>query len=129
MPAFYIVLQESIPGVEVTGLGGRALSKYSRRLDALAKEAGVPPLLSFFSAEPEEVAGLLSDGRGKEVSIPEEHWFPARDGLKTVTALLASLSKLPPAESFALAKELEEFRQVLNTALSQNVRWHLGIDY
>jgi hypothetical protein len=129
MPAFYIVLQESIPGVDVTGLAGRALSKHSRRLEALAKEAGVPPLLSFFSADPEEVAELLGDGEGKEVSIHDEHWFPAGDGLKTVTALLASLSKLLPAESFALAKELEEFRQVLNAALSKDVRWHLGIDY
>ncbi len=41
MPAFYIMLQEKIPGVDATGIEGRALCKHSDELEALARQAGV----------------------------------------------------------------------------------------
>jgi len=128
MPAYYIVLQETIPGVEAVGLEGRALSKNSVELEALAKQAGVIPLLMFFSSTPEQVAGLLEDHVRKNVQIPEERWFSAEEGLNTISALLTSLAEIPPPESLSLAKELTEFQQVLQAARSRNVRWHLGID-
>lgn len=59
MPAFYIVLQEKIPGVDATGLEGRALSKHSDSLQTLANQAGVKPLTWFFFVDKSEVEGLL----------------------------------------------------------------------
>ena len=51
MPAFYIVLQEKIPGVDATGLECRALSKHRELLEALlAEPAGVISPMNIFSA-------------------------------------------------------------------------------
>jgi hypothetical protein len=131
MPAYYIVLQQKIPGVDATGLEGRALSKYNSEIETLAKRAGVIPLLSFFSATAEDVMGLLGDeGEGQErIPIPEEQWFPAEEGLKIIAALLQSLADTPQPQGSRLTAELTEFRQVLQAARSQNIRWHLAIDY
>jgi hypothetical protein len=131
MPAFYIVLQEKIPGLDPTGLEGRTLSKHSEKLAELAKQAHVTPLLSFFSANPEEAFGLLDeDATGQPgVPIPEEQWFHADEGLTTIEALLQSLATAPSAEAAAMAQELTEFQRVLKAARSRNIRWHLGIDY
>jgi len=72
MPAFYIVLQEKIPGVDAAGLEGRALSKHSEMLEALAKQTGVVSLMELFSASKEEMAGLLEDhGAGPNLSEEE----------------------------------------------------------
>jgi hypothetical protein len=131
MPAYYIVLQRKILGVDATGLQGHALSKYNNKLEALAKQAGVKPLLSFFSATPEDVMGLLDDnGEGQEpIPLPEEQWFPAEEGLTTIAALLQSLAETPQPEGSRLTAELTEFQQVLQAARSQNICWHLAIDY
>jgi hypothetical protein len=131
MPAFYIVLQEKIPGVDATGMEGRALSKHSETLEGLAKQASVKPLLSFFSANPEEASGLLDEGGvgQPDVAIPDEQWFQADEGLATIAALLLSLAAAPSAEALAMARELVQFQHVLKAARSRNIRWHLGIDY
>ena len=128
MPAVYIVLREQIPGVHANALEGRALSKYSSQLADLATKAGVRPLMSFFSADPDEMAGLLGEDAG-EVTIPDETWFPAEDGLKTIAALLITLEKAPAPENAALITELSEFERVLEAARSHGVTWHLAIDY
>jgi hypothetical protein len=128
MPAFYICLQEKIPGVDATGLEGRALSKHSEKLEVLAKQAGVISLMNLFSASEEEMAGFLEEG-GSDVNPPEEKWFSAEEGLKTIAALLKALAGAPSIEGPALSAELTEFQHVLEVARSRNVRWHLGIDY
>jgi hypothetical protein len=128
MPAFYITLQEKIPGVDATVLEGHALSKHNGKLEALAKQTGVIPLMNFFSADKEEVAGLVGES-GATVKIPEEKWFPAEDGLGTIAALLRALADPRSAEDSALSAELKEFQDVLLAARSRNIRWHLGIDY
>jgi hypothetical protein len=128
MPAFYICLQEKIPGVDAAGLEGRALSKHSEKLEGLAKQAGVISLMHLFSASEEEMAGFLEEG-GSVVNPPEEKWFSAEEGLKTIAALLKALAGARSIEEPALYAELTEFQQVLEVARSRNVRWHLGIDY
>jgi hypothetical protein len=129
VPAYYIVLEKSIPGVEATGLYGRSLSAHNVKLEALARQAGVPPLLTFFSLNPEELAKFLEDHQvGESVQIPEERWFSAEEGLNTVSALLKSLAEMPTTEASILVKELAEFQRVLQAAGPRNVRWHLGID-
>jgi hypothetical protein len=128
MPAFYIVLQEKIPGVDAAGLDNFALSKHSDKLETLAKQADVTPLLNFFSADPEEMAGLLGE-HGAGAKIPEEKWFSPEDGLQTIGALLQSLANTPSTEGATLEVELKEFQRVLQAARSRNIRWHLAIDY
>jgi hypothetical protein len=131
MPAYYIVLQEIIPEVVDVGLEGRALSKYNDKLEALAEEAGVKPLLSFFSLSREDVLGLLEgdDVAQRGIQIPDKQWFSAEEGLKTITALLQSLREMSPDEGPAIASDLLGFRIVLEAARAHNIGWHLAIDY
>jgi hypothetical protein len=132
MPAFYIVLQEKIPGVDAAGLDNFALSKHTEKLETLAKQAGVTPLLHFFSPDPEEMAGLLGEHSAAvkiPVQIPEEKWFSPEDGLQTIGVLLQSLANTLSAEGPTLEVELKEFQRVLQAARSRNIRWHLAIDY
>jgi hypothetical protein len=128
MPAFYIVLQEKIPGVGGIGLEARGLSKNSDKLEMLAKQAHVVPLMSFFSADQGEMSEFLEDS-GAGVKLPEEKWFPAEEGLKTIAALLKSLADARADADSGLSAELRQFQDVLLAARSRNIRWHLGIDY
>src|SRR5437870_2557681 len=110
MPAFYIVLQQKIAGTDFA-IDNHALSKHIHQLDALANEAGVKTLMSFFSISPEEAADLLESPGAAEpiVQIPEEKWFEAEEGLKTIESLLRSLRDSSSAENLALAAELGDF--------------------
>ena len=130
MPAFYISLQQQIPGVDAVGLEGRALCKHSAKIEALAKAAGAKPLINFFSVNRDELLGLM-DGHPipESMKAAEETWFPAEEGLRTVDTLLKALAEQSAPENPTLVKELMEFRRVLESAKTQNVRWHLGIDY
>ena len=60
MPAVYIVLRQKIPSVD-WAIDNHALSKNIDQLEATANEAGVKPLMSFFSVNPEEAIDLLGD--------------------------------------------------------------------
>ena len=128
MPAFYIVLQEKIPGIDAASLEGRALSRHSDKLEALAKQASVTSLMNLFSAPEAEMAEFLEDHEDT-MNPPKEKWFSAEEGLNTITALLAALANAPLHENTAIKTELRQFQKVLQAARSRNVRWHLGIDH
>jgi hypothetical protein len=130
MPAFYVVLQEKIAGVDAIGMEGRALSEHNDKLELLARQAGVRPLTSFFSVKKEEVLGILGSQEVEEggLQIPEEQWFSPEEGLEMIAALLTGLSDASP-ENTVVMRELKEFQRVLEAARARNVPWHLGIDY
>lgn len=130
MPAFYIVLQEEIPGVDGLGLEGRELSKYNAKIEALAEAAGAKPLINFFSVSRDELLGLM-DGHPvpESMKAAEETWFPAEEGLRSIKTLLEELARDSAAENPALIRELTEFQRVLQSAHVKGVPWHLAIDY
>ena len=125
--AYYIVLERAIPGLNhfVTG---KALSKNAETLDSIAKQAGVPPLMDFFSAAPEELAGFAEDhGVGVNESCPGEKWFSAQDGLRTVKMLIDE-GERKQIDARAIS-ELREFQNVLEAAKQHGVGWHLAVDF
>lgn len=130
MPAFYIVLQEKIPGADGIGLEGRALSKYNAKLEELAQHLGVRSLMSFFSTDEREVRELLGDEGAEKLgsAIPNEEWFSAELGLTTISALLNALAMEPSPENSKLIKELNRFQRALEAAQLKKIRWHLAID-
>jgi hypothetical protein len=79
--ALYIALEHPIPDFDPF-VNGKALSKTSGQLDAIATELGVRPLMEFFSADPEMAAEFLPEG----VEAPPRVWFTAAAGLVTVRA-------------------------------------------
>jgi len=93
MPAYYIVLQEKIPGIDAIGLEGHALSRYGDQLETLATQAGVLSLMSFFSANEDDMVGALGDDTAEKLGpIPDEQWFSAEEGVRTIEALRAELA-------------------------------------
>lgn len=131
MSSFYIVLQEKIPGVDATGLEGHALSKHNAKMEALARDARLTPLINFFSVSEDEVAGLFEDNKipDEAVANAQERWFSAEEGLTSLEGMICLLPEQAWAEGPALEKELREFQHVLEAARSRNIRRHLAIDY
>jgi len=132
MPSLFIILEKKIPNLEVY-VNGSQLSKENTKLELLAKQMGVTPLMSFFSIDPEELTGLAYEfGLGvktKSLTPPKEKWFGAEEGLQTVRSLSEALANLTDETHARLLSELSEFERVLVSAKSNDVRWHLGVDY
>src|SRR5215469_3416423 len=129
MPSLYIVLEKEIPNIDIY-VNGNFLSKHSKELQKLAKKSGVPSLISFFSTSPEEIADLMEKDVESLKGSPTytEKWFAAEDGLRTVNALLENLGGFK-GDRDKVEAELQEFGRVLQLAQSNDIRWHLAIDY
>jgi len=128
MPSLYIVLEKKIPNIDIY-VNGNFLSN-SKELEKLAKKSGVPSLISFFSTSPEEIADLMEKDVESLKGSPTytEKWFAAEDGLRTVNALLENLGGFK-GDRDKVEAELQEFVRVLQLAQSNDIRWHLAIDY
>jgi hypothetical protein len=121
--AWYIVLERKIPSFDCF-VNGKALAHASKALDALAEQAGVRPLMKFFSVSSAELAGL---GIGSSKALPSEQWFAAGDGLNTVRALVLAAEK--NTMDAKVVDDLKEFENVRATAKQHGVRWHLAVDF
>jgi hypothetical protein len=131
--AFYIVTEREVPGLD-TFVNGKALAQAKpRQFDKLARDAGVRPLVEFFSISRQdaeaEAASLgvdLPDGE-----FPSEQWFTAEEGLVSIRGLLARLAAHPDAirEADQIRDDLRGFDSVLSSLATAGVRWHLAVDY
>jgi hypothetical protein len=126
---WHVALQSGLPGVDPAGVDGKALIHRQRDLDELARRLGVEPLSHFVSVNPEALARYLEQ-QGldpAEYSLPEEEWFAAVDGLRTVCGLLAELRPHPDAvlDSHRIIRDLEAIEQILQTAEQAQVAFHL----
>ena len=112
MPAYSIISEEPVDGYDLFGQA-EALAAGNDLLDRLASAAGVPPLMDFFTMEPEEVDALFDilaldptsddpteDGASEptlaedlpdSVEAPPVIWFDPEAGLVTVRALRHAL--------------------------------------
>lgn len=130
--ALYIVLEDDDPGFDAF-VNGKALSGECDSLDSLASGIGVKPLMAFFSQNVEELEGFLEVEleASSELEIPQEQWFDATDGLKTVIAIMKQLESNPDGvrNAVSVTRDLVEFESVLGKAAANGVRWHLAVDY
>ena len=124
--AWYVVLERDISGFDHT-LNGKAVANVADLLDSVAKEKGLPTLMSFFSISSDELAGFPSDHGVSLKQPPPEKWFSADEGLKTINGLLdyAENQKLDAR----VVTDLQEFKNVLETAKRNSVAWHLAVDF
>lgn len=123
--AFYLVLEDKDSGID-SQVDGKALSRATKRLDAIASSAGVTPLLEFFSVAPTEVSDLLGD---VDIELPPAKWFSAEDGLTTVRALLSGVRAAGEKGDEALLADLSAMESVLAQAAERGIRWRLVADY
>lgn len=124
--AWYVVLERDIPGFAPV-MNGKAIPKHAEMLDTIAVQAGLPTLMSFFSASPAELAGFAEDHGAKNIQVPVETWHSPADGLKTVRGLLEAIES--QKLDARLTADLREFQAILENASRENVRWHLAIDF
>src|SRR5258706_14199698 len=90
----------------------------------------MPALSGFFSRSPHDIAEYLR-GQGVEPNLdnlPDEEWFEAGDGLRTVRAILEELRSFPAGvpQSEKVVADLEEVEKALISAEVLGIRFHLG---
>lgn len=92
---------------------GEALARNCLRLDALAAARGCAPLSSF---------GFADDLAGERI-----YWYPAAEGVRTVSALLEEVQAWPEAVDVpsAVIGDLQILRERLEHAVSQEVEFSL----
>jgi hypothetical protein len=129
--ALCIILERTIPGTD-TYVNGKSLAKNIDELGRMAKRLGVTPLMDFFSCSSEELSALAEEHSAnldKIKATHEEKWFAAEEGLRTVNALVGSLTKSKLPHGDRLEDDLQEFVRVLELARTNGIRWHLAVDY
>eukprot|EP01031_Cornospumella_fuschlensis_P009154 gene9154-11243_t len=97
--AIYIVPEKPLAGIDDFVNGKAVASVDEVELDELCKRLKVKSLWAFVSQDPGDFADLLEEGEALDLSdsLPDEQWFAAEDGLKTVRALQGHLGAEPPA--------------------------------
>jgi hypothetical protein len=132
--SMYIVVEGEDPGYNIF-VNGRALAKHESAVEALAERLGVPPLLTYFSADENSMSLLIEEGAGNPEllkRLPPPQWFEAEDGLRTVSALVAALENDPKRlgeDGEQLLSELREYEQVLRRTAERGLRWHLAVSW
>ncbi len=130
--AYYIVPERDLPTRDYF-VNGKALAHVPEKiLNRICTELGIRTFEEFFSQDPEEARALLeeNDIEIPEEGLPEEKWFKATEGLKTVRTLLRHLEANPKAlrNSADVVSDLREFEAVLARLAKARIRWHLAID-
>lgn len=133
--ALYIVCERDIDGFDPF-VNGKAVGHADEEtLEAICVELGVPPLMAFYSEDPEALAEFLDDELEDEApsrdELPAEEWFSAADGLVTVEALADHLAAHPSAiaDADAIVSDLREYADVLTRLKKEKVRWHFAMDF
>ncbi|MDP2228265.1 MAG: hypothetical protein Q8J78_12400 [Moraxellaceae bacterium] len=133
--ALYIVLEKEIADFDVF-VDGKAVGHAEEEvLEKICVDLGVPPLMVFFSQDPDELADFLDDELGEEApepdELPAEEWFDAAAGLVTVQTLADHLEAHPQAieNSAAIAEDLRDYQRVLERLKTEKVRWHFAMDF
>ncbi len=132
--SMYIVVEGDDPGYNIY-VNGRLLARYESAIEKLALELGVKPLLEFFSADENSMALLIEEGGGNPdllKRLPPPQWYPAKDGLRTLAALITALDADPHqfgSEGPEVLSELREYEAVLRKTAERNLRWHLAVSW
>ncbi len=154
--AYFIVPEREVEGLD-TFVNGKFLAQ-CKYLNGLAAEAGVRPLMDYFSMSPEDMNDLLGSEEEDQPTgdLEPEKWFEAGEGLVSVRGLIAWLeagpvdlpddpvpeeyaelaedfdglsSDLPAPGQSDVIEDLREFEDVLTRLASEGVRWHMAIDF
>ena len=130
--ALFIVLEKEIENLD-TFVNGKVLARAEPILAEITNELGVTPLIEFYGADIGDLAEEWLDNSDDFETLPESSakWFEAKEGLKTVCALLDHLKDNPTKikKSEKVIADLQDFKRVLEEADKQNVKWHLEVDF
>src|SRR5437763_1252069 len=93
----YVSLERDLAGVDPLGIDGKALARAMFALDGLAAKLQVPTIKSMLSVDRKEALDFLEDigVDPDEVKLPDEAWYPAAEGRRTVRGYVEHLQKTP----------------------------------
>lgn len=107
---------------------GKALAREADRLDIAARSRAVQPLTALLSeSHAALIAQLQAEGFDPaKMRLPTERWYPAEEGLKTVTALAefvaANLNNFKQPNP--ILRDLKAAYALLEAAHAAGVRFH-----
>ena len=141
--AYYIVLDSNNTGFDST-VDGKALSRESTRIDAIAKSLGLKELSEYVSMSPDaallEMAGLLGIEDPNELppenkaaldEMPAEQWYEASLGHDYATAVGNHIRQNPSSvkDANAVLHDLDSMAKVMEEATKRGLKWHMLVDY
>lgn len=132
--AYYIVPEREVPGLDCF-VNGKALAHVRDSvIERACRGASVRPLLDFLSSDPQDDAEFYAE-EGIDPPLggfPDEEWFAADDGLRTIRGLLSRVGDLAAAAESGyadhVADDLRQYEAVLVGLERAGVRWHLAVD-
>ena len=94
--SFCVIFESDVPPLGTLGGDNLAVLKSQRKLDRVARDAGLRSLDEFESDDPQYAVADL-DLDPDELGLPPVEWFAAADGLTAVGRLIAHLNARPAA--------------------------------
>ena len=141
--AYFIVLNQQDPGFDTT-LDGKALSRHSRQIDAIAMKHGFKSLDEYCSQSLEEARLQMADLMELEDEIdlpaeaedtlknmPPEEWHDADHGLDYANKVADHVRQNPTSvkNPDAVLYDLDTMITVLTDAASRGLKWHFQVDF
>ncbi len=132
MGAIFPVLDKEINGIDISSVSGKMINLFEPELSAVATEAGLASIMSFFGANPFE---YFDEEEFETLELSEadsgEKWFEPRDGLQVFEFLIDYLrnnKSMFGDENDDVIYDLENFRKVLQKAQEFGAKWHVEIE-
>lgn len=141
--AYFIVLNSDQPGFDAS-LDGKALSRNSTRINAIAAKLGFKSLDQYCSQSQEDarimMASLMELEDAAELpqvvqetlaKMPPEEWYDADDGIVFAKQIAEHIRQNPKdvKEPEAVLYDLNSLITILNQAKQFGLKWHLQVDY
>ena len=129
--SLYPVLNQEVPGFDVTEMSGKALSAA-----VFAPDSAFAVLTRFSSMAEDELRELIADQTGqdpKEITVPAEEWFAPSDGLIVLRQLFTQPAPLIEGASAELGEwiinDLRSMEKVLVLAHQHGALFHSAMDF
>ncbi|MBA3484658.1 MAG: hypothetical protein H0T51_22870 [Pirellulales bacterium] len=98
----------------------------------MTQSSGLRDINEFVSASPDDLMATAEElGIELPNEPPPEAWFAPEEGLSWISQLQRHLTANPNAvgDADAVLADLAEYREVLDTAKANDVRWHFAVDF
>lgn len=141
--AYFIVLNSDDPGFDTT-VDGKALSRHSARIDAIATKLGFKALDEYCSQSPDDARAMMADLMELEdesdlppdaeetlANMPPEEWYGADHGIDYAKQMADHIRQNPQAvkNADAVLYDLDSMLTVLTQAKERELKWHLQVDF
>ena len=129
----YVRLKQEVPGVDPAATDGKLLAKAIDVLDRAAGKLGIRKLSDFYSVSQKQAMAEFSETELSDEeyeALADDHvWWPAAEGLKSVSTLLAwaeqHQDKLNRPED--VIADLRDFRAALEAANGAGVEFNIAV--